>query len=145
MNYCEIKENDIANGPGVRVSLFVSGCERHCKGCFQPETWDFNYGKPFTRETLTRLDKELEREEIEGLTILGGEPLHPKNIGVVTDIVSYLKIWKSEKSIWIYTGYTFEELIGRRDMINILQFTDVLVDGAFEEELRCSRIEDLQE
>ena len=134
MHYGNIKQYDIADGEGCRTTLFVSGCTNHCKNCFQPETWDFDYGEPFTRETLTRLDKELEREEIEGLTILGGEPLHPKNVGAVADIVSYLKIWKSEKSIWIYTGYTFEELICGRDMINILQFIDVLVDGAFEEQ-----------
>ena len=141
MNYCEIKENDIANGPGVRVSLFVSGCERHCTGCFQPETWDFDYGEPFTTETIQRLIKALDRKEIEGLTILGGEPLHPRNVETVSQLVGYFKMWTSVKSIWIYTGYLFEELLDRTDISKVLMFTDVIVDGAFVEELKNITLE----
>ena len=141
MNYCEIKENDIANGPGVRVSLFVSGCERHCTGCFQPETWDFDYGEPFTTETIQRLIKALDRKEIEGLTILGGEPLHPRNVETVSQLVGYFKMWASVKSIWIYTGYLFEELLDRTDISKVLMFTDVIVDGAFVEELKNITLE----
>lgn len=141
MNYCELKTNDIANGPGVRVSLFVSGCDRHCKGCFQPETWDFEYGKLFDNEVFREIDRQLDREEIEGLTILGGEPLHPKNIKVVTAIVSVIKTFHPNKTIWIYTGYTFEELMDRIETVEIFFHTDVIVDGAFIEEQKNLTLE----
>ena len=134
MNYCEIKTNDIANGPGVRVSLFVSGCERHCKGCFRPETWDFNYGDSFTDRTIFSILNFLKREEIQGLTVLGGEPLHPKNIRMVDRLV-WAVFWRFlKKDIWVYTGYTIEELVERNDTDNILNCVDVIVDGEFIEE-----------
>lgn len=141
MNYCEIKTNDIANGPGVRVSLFVSGCERHCKGCFQPETWDFKYGKVFTTDTYNLIEENLKRDEIEGLTILGGEPLHPKNIEVVRTIVHLVKTFCPEKTVWIYTGYTLEELSRQIVCITLFPYIDVLVDGEFMEEKKNLMLE----
>ena len=153
MNYSAIKNCDIANGEGVRVSLFVSGCNHHCKGCFNKETWDFNHGDPFTDEVFDSIVKMLEPEYIKGLTILGGEPLDPKNImEVYRLIVSVRNIYCDKKSIWIYTGYTWEELMNRvrksrydssdmmidRDpdvvLTHLLSETDVLVDGRFIEE-----------
>ena len=131
MYYCELKTNDIANGAGVRVSLFVSGCDRHCKGCFQPETWDFEYGKPFTQDIYNLIEENVNREEIDGLTILGGEPLHPKNIEIVRTIVHLIKTFCPGKTVWIYTGYTYEELSKQIICLTLFPYIDVLVDGEF--------------
>lgn len=140
MYYGEIKEFDIANGPGVRVSLFVSGCNHHCKGCFQPETWNFWYGQEFTFETLRQIDELLYSPHREGLTILGGEPLDPENIGVVSRITR-LRLRHPDKTIWIYTGYKYEELLQRDDTADILRYTDVIVDGEFIEEQKNLTLE----
>ena len=137
MNYCEIKPTDIANGTGVRVSLFVSGCTHHCKGCFNAVTWDFNYGEKFTEEVENKLIELLKPNYIEGLTLLGGEPFEPQNqIVLVTFLEKVRNIFGTTKNIWCYSGYTYEELTGQsRAKIDItekmLSYIDVLVDGEF--------------
>ena len=130
MNYARINPTDIANGTGVRVSLFVSGCDRHCPGCHNEQAWDFNFGTWFKETTMHRILSRLDEDFIDGLTILGGEPLHPKNIDTVREIVKMVRERYPEKTIWIYTGYTYEELD-----TDILQMIDVLVDGAYIESL----------
>lgn len=131
VNYAKIKECDISNGLGVRVSLFVSGCRRHCKGCFNPETWNFEYGEEFTFETMKYILELLDRSYIAGLSILGGEPLEPENVEAVTSLCAWVK-QMTDKTIWLYTGKRYEEV---KDL-NIMNFLDVLVDGAFEEGLK---------
>lgn len=137
MNYGEIKKTDIANGPGVRVSLFVSGCTHHCKGCFNPETWSVSYGKPFTRETEEEILQALEPSYISGLTLLGGEPLEEGNQNVLFGLVKQVKKIYPQKTIWCYTGYTFETDVLQRMCIQhpvtgeLLSYLDVLVDGEF--------------
>ena len=130
MNYMEIKKSDIANGPGVRVSLFVSGCTHHCKGCFNPETWDFEAGKPFDSLAEIELLNLLGRGYITGLTLLGGEPMEPQNRAVLLPFLKKVHEKYPEKSVWCYSGYTFEELIGT-GAGEILSMIDVLVDGEF--------------
>ena len=127
MNYGEIILNDIANGPGVRVSLFVSGCRNHCKGCFQPETWDFDYGKPFTKETEDEIISALRPSWIQGLSILGGEPMEPENQEVLVPFLERVKAELPDKDIWLYSGYKYEALLGSK----LLPLVDVLVDGPF--------------
>lgn len=139
MYYSVIRPYDIANGPGVRVSIFVSGCRNHCKGCFNPETWSFTYGQEFTSETLQELVKLLDNENISGLSILGGDPFEPENIGTVYEICKLVKFLKPAKDIWVWTGYSFEELIRLHDM-NVMRYIDVLVDGRFEESLKDLRL-----
>ena len=129
MNYAKINTHDVANGPGIRVSLFVSGCEHYCKGCFNQEAWDFGYGQPLTTETLVEVMHAGNPEYIKGLSILGGEPLHPKNIEAVTAAVY---IWKQEhpdKPIWLYTGYRWSDI----SHFYLLKHIDVVVDGPFVE------------
>ena len=132
MNYGRLNKNDIANGVGVRVSLFVSGCRNRCKGCFNPETWDFNYGEPFTLKTFFEIEDALDQDYIDGLTILGGDPFEPENIDVVTAICIAVKRLCPGKTIWVYTGYKYENL---KDL-EIMDYIDVLVDGAFIERLK---------
>ena len=127
MNYAEIKKVDIANGPGVRVSLFVSGCRNHCSGCFNPETWDFDYGRPFTRETEDEIIEALRPSWIQGLSILGGEPTEEENAAVLIPFLKRVRAALPNKDIWLYSGYTYEAL---RDK-EILTLADVLVDGPF--------------
>lgn len=127
MHYGNIKDLDIANGPGCRVSLFVSGCRNHCKGCFQPETWDFNYGKEFTSETLSKLMRLLDNPHIKGLSILGGDPLEPENVDTIESICILANIFFQEKDIWMWTGYHWEDV---KDL-PVIQYIDVLVDGPF--------------
>lgn len=136
MNYAAIKPYDIANGPGVRVSLFVSGCTHHCPGCFNPEAWDFRYGEEFTNEVLQNVIDMLEPEHISGLTILGGEPMEPENIFYVYTFVDLVRRTMPWKTIWLYTGSTFEELRERKGMLGlateeIFRLINVLVDGPF--------------
>ena len=139
MYYAQIRDFDLTNGKGVRVSLFVSGCEHYCKGCFNKIAWNFNYGLPFTNEEVIKIEKLLDRNSIKGLTILGGEPLHPNNIKTVVDLIKIIRRDLPMKDIWLYTGYTFEELLSRDDRLliitDLLPNIDVLVDGRFEEEL----------
>lgn len=143
MNYCNIKNNDISNGLGVRISLFVSGCRNHCKNCFQPETWDFNYGEKFDDNTILKLTEMLSKDYISGISILGGEPLEPENQLDISILVKYLKDYFPNKNIWLYTGFTWDELHGDGCRANtgvtinhLLRYIDVLVDGRFEEDLK---------
>lgn len=127
MNYCGIIKNDIANGPGVRVSLFVSGCRNHCPGCFQPETWDFGYGEPFTKKTEAEIMKALRPSWIQGLSILGGDPMEPENRRVLLPLLKRIRVFLPEKDVWLYTGYVYETV---KDA-EILKWVDVVVDGPF--------------
>ena len=138
MYYGNIKYYDISNGDGVRTSLFVSGCNHHCKGCFNEVAWDFDYGKEFSYNTLKEILDSLKPDYIAGLSILGGEPLDYKNINAVSTIVEVVRKSFPNKSIWVYTGYTYEELLERNNLFTslILNKIDVLVDGKFIEELK---------
>lgn len=130
MYYGAIKNLDIANGPGCRVSLFVSGCRNCCPGCFQPETWDFEYGKLFTYVTLMRLGNLVSNEHIKGLSILGGDPLEPENRECVETICQYMRAHYPDKDIWMWTGYLWEDV---KDWPGF-EYIDVLVDGPFIQE-----------
>ena len=132
MYYGKINKTDIANGTGVRVSLFVSGCRNHCKRCFQPETWNFKYGKPFTVATIGEIREALAPEYISGLTVLGGDPLEPENYREVLYLCKNIKRLYPEKTIWLYTGYLYEVYA----YSEIMEYIDVLVDGKFIEELK---------
>lgn len=140
MNYAEIKNCDIANGPGVRVSLFVSGCTHHCKGCFNEVAWDFGYGKPFTQETINEILTMLKPSYIRGLTLLGGEPFEPQNQKSIVELLRQIKGAMPDKSIWAFSGYLFDRdiLSSRLGDWNVTQeylsYLDVLVDGPFVEE-----------
>jgi anaerobic ribonucleoside-triphosphate reductase activating protein len=139
MNYATIKTHDIANGPGVRVSLFVSGCTHHCKGCFNPETWNFHYGEPYTPEVEEQIMEALSPWYIRGLSLLGGEPFEPQNQPALVELVKKVKRLYPEKTIWCYSGYDYEKdiLAGRLgdwDTTNeLIRHIDVLVDGEFVE------------
>ena len=136
MNYSTIKYFDIANGEGVRTTLFVSGCRRGCPGCFNTEAWDFSAGKPFTREIEDKIIESLSASYVDGLTLLGGEPMEPEN---QTGLLPFLQRVRSrfpEKTIWCYTGYKFENLQKNPQQLALLQQIDVLVDGPFIEALR---------
>ena len=146
MNYATIKSHDTANGYGVRVSLFVSGCTHHCKGCFNPEAWDFCYGTPYTQDTEDEIINLLKRDYIRGLSLLGGEPMEPQNQAVIVNLVKRVKKELPNKDIWCYSGYTLDRELcegGRahteftNDILNSL---DVLVDGRFVEELKDLRL-----
>ena len=141
MNWASIKKNDIANGPGVRITLFVSGCTHYCKNCFNQEAWDFNYGKPFDGETEDMLIDMMSPPFVRGLTLLGGEPFEPANQRGLLPFLKRIKAIYPEKDIWCFTGYTLE-----KDLLNesrarceatdeMLSLIDVLVDGEFVEEL----------
>mgnify|MGYP004455770905 FL=1 len=138
MHYGEIKNCDIANGIGVRVSLFVSGCTNHCEDCFQPETWDFNYGNDFTEETKNKILEMLAPDYICGLTVLGGEPFEPENQRVLVDFLRKVRRKYPEKSIWCFTGFTLEMLETEGTHCHcevteeMLSLIDVLVDGRFD-------------
>ena len=113
MNYANIKHHDVANGPGIRVSLFVSGCTHHCKGCFNAEAWSFTYGEPFTQQTAEEILQALQPAYIQGLSLLGGEPFEPENQPAVLDLVQQVRAAYPEKNIWAYSGYTFEQLLAK--------------------------------
>ena len=137
MNYASIKDCDIANGPGIRISLFVSGCTHHCKGCFNREAWDFDYGTPFTQQTIDEILKMLSPGYIKGLTLLGGEPFEPQNQGSIVDLLRQIKAKYPQKSIWAFSGYLFDRDImsghlGDPEITKeYLSYLDVLVDGPF--------------
>ena len=139
MNYATIKNCDIANGPGVRVSLFVSGCTHRCPGCFNEVAWDFNYGEPFTQETIDSILEMLKPAYVRGLTLLGGEPFEPQNQPALLDLLRQIKDKMPQKSIWAFSGYLFDRDIlswqlGPREITEeILSYLDVLVDGPFVE------------
>ena len=127
MNYCGIKKVDIANGSGVRVSLFVSGCRNHCPGCFQPDTWDFNYGDPFTRTTEEEIMEALRPSWIQGLSILGGDPMEPENQEALLPFLHRVRAELPEKDVWLYTGCRWEDIQDSP----LLPLVDVVVDGEF--------------
>lgn len=142
MNYATIKWYDISNGPGVRVSLYVSGCRNRCKNCFNPETWDFCYGEPFTRDIEEKIIKGLAPDYIKGFTLLGGDPFEPENAQAIAPFIERLRKIYPDKSFWCYTGYDYEAdlLTGKKGDIDtvmrILKCLDVLVDGRFVEDLK---------
>ena len=136
MNYATIKPRDIANGPGVRVSLFVSGCTHHCPGCFNAEAWDFDYGQPFDSAVMDEMLALLAPDYVKGLSLLGGEPFEPQNQRVLVELLRKMRECYPKKTVWCYSGYTYEELIGgsraRCEVTDeILSLIDVLVDGEF--------------
>lgn len=140
MYYGNIKKNDIANGKGVRVTLFVSGCTNHCKNCFQPETWNFDYGKPYTKATEDEVIEALKPGHIAGLTLLGGEPFEPENQRELVKLLRRVRKELPEKNIWSFTGFILDQdlLDGGRKHCEVtdemLSLLDVLVDGPFKEE-----------
>ena len=146
MNYGTIKNCDIANGSGVRVSLFVSGCRNHCPGCFQPETWDFGFGQPFTADTEQETLGVLEPSYINGLTLLGGDPFEPENQRALLLFLRKVRAAYPEKDIWAYTGYTWEQLISGThrvslpETVEMLSLIDILVDGPFIQEKKDIRL-----
>lgn len=147
MNYATIKYNDIANGTGVRVSLFVSGCTHRCKGCFNAEAWDFNYGEPFTREVEENILAALDHDYVDGLSLLGGEPMEPTHQRALLPFLKEVKARFPGKNIWCYTGYLLDEELlnpnGRahteitEELVDLL---DVVVDGRFEEDKKDIRL-----
>lgn len=137
MYYGELKKCDIANGEGVRVSLFVSGCRNRCKDCFQPETWDFSFGKPFTAETEQEIYAELEKSYVGGLSLLGGDPFEPENQQALLPMLRHIREKYPQKTVWCYTGYRLEELQSPGAHPNceateeMLRCIDILIDGRF--------------
>ena len=137
MNYATIKNCDIANGPGVRVSLFVSGCTHHCKGCFNEVAWDFDYGQPFTQQTIDQILEMMQPGYIKGITLLGGEPFEPQNQPALVDLLRQIKAAYPEKTVWAFSGYLFDKdiLPGKLGdpavTTEFIKYIDVLVDGRF--------------
>jgi anaerobic ribonucleoside-triphosphate reductase activating protein len=136
VNYGKIKPVDVANGEGVRVSLFVSGCPHKCKGCFNAELWNYNAGQDMTTDDLAEIIHLCSKPYISGLSLLGGEPLDPKNVETVTLIAQYFKRYFHNKTIWCYTGYEWEQV----KHLSIMKYIDVLVDGKFVQELADPRL-----
>lgn len=141
MNYGAIKKCDIANGVGVRTVLFVSGCTHHCKGCFQPETWNFDYGERYTKETEDEIIESLRPDYVDGITLLGGEPFEPENQRELVKLLRRIKKELPQKTVWSFSGYTYEELTGGSRAVcevtnEMLSMLDVLVDGEFVEAKR---------
>lgn len=142
MYYADIKKLDIANGPGIRVSVFVSGCTHRCKGCFNEEAWDFKYGKPFTEDTIDEVIEAMKPAYIYGLSLLGGEPMEPVNQAALLPLVRRVREVYPEKTVWCYSGYLFDrDLLGRfaetvPETKELLSMIDVLVDGEFVEDLK---------
>ena len=134
MNYADIRPIDVANGPGIRVSLFVSGCTHACPGCFNPEAWDFGYGQPFTQKEEDAILTHLAKPYVKGLSLLGGEPFHPANQAAVLRLVKRVRTAYPGKDIWCYTGYLYEDLLAEKVgeySRALLEQLDVLVDGPF--------------
>lgn len=132
MRYNLIRKMDISNGPGVRVSIFMQGCSFHCKNCFNPETWDFEGGKEFTNNTIDEVIKLCDKGHIEGLSILGGEPMHPNNIDATTELAKSFKKTYPNKNLWVWSGFKFDEDLKDRE---VLKYIDVLIDGTYKDEL----------
>ncbi len=138
MNYADIKQYDVANGLGVRVSIFVSGCTHHCKGCFNAETWDFNFGKPFTQKEIDKIIEYLAPDYVAGLSVLGGEPFEPSNQEGLLPLLRKVKETYPQKNIWCFSGYLFDEqILGEMCQESeitkeMIQYIDILVDGKFE-------------
>ena len=138
MRYAQIRKKDIANGPGIRVSIFVQGCHFHCKNCFNSDTWDFNGGQEFKKEDLDRLLKYGEDVYVCGLSVLGGEPLNEKNVDGVIEVCKAFREKFPDKSIWLWSGYTYENI--NDNQRRVLEYLDVLVDGQFVDELKDFRL-----
>lgn len=132
MRYNVIRKMDIADGPGVRVSIFMQGCDFHCKNCFNTETWDFNGGKEFCQNTIDEVLKLCSGKQIKGLSILGGEPMHPKNVEATTKLAKAFKEKYPEKNLWMWSGYKIDEDLKDKE---VLKYLDVLVDGRYVDEL----------
>lgn len=132
MRYHKIRKMDISNGPGVRVSIFMQGCEFHCNNCFNPETWNFKAGEEFNEDTINKVLKLSDKDYIVGLSILGGEPMHPKNIEGTTLLAKAFKEKYPDKNIWVWSGYLFDKDLKDKE---VLKYIDVLVDGRFVESL----------
>ena len=132
MRYNVIRKMDISNGPGVRVSVFMQGCEFHCKNCFNQETWDFEGGKEFSQETIDEVLNLCQQDYIKGLSILGGEPMHPKNIDATMELAKQFKEKFPNKSVWVWSGYKFDKDLKDKE---VLKYVDVLVDGQYVDEL----------
>ena len=137
MRYNKIRKMDIADGPGVRVSIFMQGCTFNCKNCFNPETHDFNGGKEFTDDTIARVLELCENENIEGLSILGGEPMHPKNIDGTTKLAKEFKEKYPNKNIWVWTGFLFDKDLKDKE---VMKYIDVLVDGQYVDKLHDPKL-----
>ena len=136
MNYLDIKHCNMVNGDGLRTVIWVSGCERKCKGCFSPYTHDFNVGIPFTKKAKNELFEDSKYDWCSGITLLGGEPLHPKNVETMIEVSKEYKELFPNKTIWVYSGYTLEEIKANPIQSEILKYIDVLCDGAFIESLK---------
>ncbi len=141
MNFATIKYNDVSNGPGIRTSLFVSGCTHRCKGCFNSVAWDFDYGEKYTEKTENEIIESLKSPYVKGLTLLGGEPFEPQNQEALLKLVKRVKRELPDKTIWCFSGYTIEEMLegnlsGVPTTLPLLKSIDVLVDGRFVEELK---------
>ena len=132
MRYNLIRKMDISNGPGVRVSVFMQGCSFHCKNCFNPETWDFEGGKEFTDETIEKVLELCSKEHVKGLSILGGEPMHPKNIDATTKLAKAFKEKYPNKNLWVWSGFEFDKDLKGKEVLN---YIDVLIDGVYKDEL----------
>ena len=132
MRYNKIRKMDISNGPGVRVSIFMQGCAFNCKNCFNPETHDFKGGKEFTDETINRVLELCNNENVEGLSILGGEPMHPNNIEGTTKLVKAFKEKYPNKNLWVWSGFEFDKDLKGKEVLN---YIDVLIDGVYKDEL----------
>ncbi len=137
MRYNKIRKMDIADGPGVRVSIFMQGCTFNCKQCFNPDTHDFNGGKEFTKDTINRILELGENETVKGLSILGGEPMHPKNIEGTTELAKAFKEKFPNKTVWSWTGYSFDKDLKDKE---VSKYIDVLVDGQYVDELRNPKL-----
>ncbi len=133
MRYNKIRKMDISNGPGIRISIFMQGCQFHCKNCFNPETWDFENGKEFTNETIDRVLELCGDENITGLSILGGEPMHPTNIEGTTKLAKAFKEKYPNKTLWAWTGFLFDKWVKDKE---VAKYIDVLIDGQYVDELR---------
>lgn len=146
MNYAALKKTDVANGLGIRVSLFVSGCTHGCKGCFNREAWDFHYGEPYTEEVEAEVLQALEPDYIRGFSVLGGEPMEPRNRFTVLELLKKVKSKYPNKDVWCYTGYTYEKDLlrwieeGCTEVAELLGLIDILVDGEFIEEQKNLRL-----
>jgi len=147
MNYADIKKIDVANGEGVRVSVFVSGCNHHCKGCFNQCAWDFNYGKEFSEKEEQQIIEYMNHDYISGLSLLGGEPLEPRNQEGLLPLVKKVKEKFPDKNIWCYTGFDFEKDIVEKMAKNnettkeLLKYIDIIVDGKFEEDKKDLKLQ----
>ncbi len=138
MRYSKIRKMDISNGPGVRVSIFMQGCSFHCKNCFNPETWDFESGKEFTDDTIKKVLELSNKDYVKGLSILGGEPMHPNNIEGTTKLAKAFKEKYPDKTVWAWSGFLFDRDLKDKEA---MKYIDVLVDGQYKDELHNPKLD----